>query len=111
MATKEVLAYEITGTNQFTTPVTVVKGASLRYDITKDVGVTSFLIIVQESLDGGTTWVQRDKSNENPVQFSTEVSSDSGVQTYAQTTLYRFGIPTGGTFVGTGSIYITLKAG
>lgn len=111
MANKIVSAYEITGTNQFTTAVAVVKGASLRYHITKDAGVTAFTLIVQESFDGGSNWVQVYKANGNPVEFSSVISSSTTQQTYDQDTLIRFGIPTGGTFTGTGNIYITLRAG
>lgn len=111
MANKKVEAFEITGTNQYTTPVAVIKGASLRYHIIKDAGVTAFLIKVEESFDGGSTWVQVYKSNGNEVEFSSVISSSTARQTYDEDTLFRFGIPTGGTFTGTGSIYITLKAG
>lgn len=111
MAENKVEAFEITGANQFSTPISVRKGASLRYHITKDAGVLTFLLKVQESLDGGSTWVQRYKSNGNKVEFPSVISSSTGQLTYDQDTLYRFGIPLGGTFTGTGNIYITLRAG
>lgn len=111
MAGKIVDAFEITGANQFSDPIAVIKGAGLHYTITKDVGVLTFLIKVQHSFDNGVTWQQTYKSNRNQVEFSSEISTDTGRNQFSQDVSYRFGIPLGGTFTGTGNIYITLRAG
>lgn len=110
-ANQRIVNSTLTGTDQYSDTIIVERGSSLKYKITNDVGVTAFKIVVEESLDHGATWTQVYKPNTDPVQFTSEINSDTGTLQYNQQALFRFGIPAGGSFTGTGNIYIYLRTG